>query len=61
MAIIGSIITYLALHFLRGSLELKLVFPRIEQVRFFGRIPLRRPDAAASRTAPEPDSGFHQG
>src|SRR5258705_2282985 len=33
MAVIGSIITYLALHFLRGSLELKLVFPGIEQVR----------------------------
>jgi putative peptidoglycan lipid II flippase len=60
MAIVGSAAAYLFLHFLRGSLELKLVFPSIEQVRFFGRISLRRPEAAATRPA-EPDSRFHQG
>jgi putative peptidoglycan lipid II flippase len=60
MAVIGSITTYLALHFLRGSLELKLVFPSIAQLRFFGRISPGRPEAAASQVAREPDSGFHQ-
>jgi len=60
MAVVGSTITYVALHFLRGSLELKLMFPSIEQVRFFGRIPPRRPEAAASRPASEPDSQFHR-
>jgi putative peptidoglycan lipid II flippase len=56
MALFGSVTAYLSLHFLLGSLELKLVFPSIEQVRFFGRISLRRPAAAASRPASETES-----
>jgi putative peptidoglycan lipid II flippase len=60
MAVAGSAAAYLCLHFLRGSPELKLVFPPIGQVRFFGGISLRRPEAAASRPAREPDSRFHQ-
>ena len=60
MAVIGSVTTYLALHFLRGSLELKLVFPSIEHVRFFGQISSRRPDAPASQQDCEPDPQIHQ-
>jgi putative peptidoglycan lipid II flippase len=55
IALFGSITAYLSLHFLLGSLELKLVFPSIEQARFFGRISLRRPKAAASQPASEPE------
>jgi hypothetical protein len=56
----GSIATYLSLHFLRGSLELKLVFPSIDHLRFFGWISLRRPEAAASRPASEPEPRLPQ-
>jgi len=60
IALFGSVTAYLSLHFLRGSLELKLVFPSIEQVRFFGQISLRRPEAAASQSASETDSRLHE-
>lgn len=56
IAVVGSVMVYLSLHFLRGSQELRLVFPSMEQVRFFGQISLRRPKAAASRQASGPDS-----
>jgi putative peptidoglycan lipid II flippase len=60
VALLGSVTAYLFLHFLCGSLELKLVFPSIEQVRFFGQISLRRPEAAASRAAGETESHLHE-
>jgi putative peptidoglycan lipid II flippase len=60
MALFGSITAYLSLHFLRGSLELKLVFPSIEQVRFFGQISLLRPKDAASQPASEADPQPHE-
>jgi putative peptidoglycan lipid II flippase len=56
VALLGSVTAYLSLHFLRGSLELKVVFPSIEQARLFGQISSRRPKAAASRSATEPES-----
>ena len=55
MALLGSVAAYLSLHFLLGSLELKLVFPSIEHVRFFGQISLRRPEDTTSRTPSEPE------
>jgi putative peptidoglycan lipid II flippase len=60
VALFGSVTAYLSLHFLRGSLELKLVFPSVEQVRFFGHISLRRPKAAASQPASKPESRLHE-
>jgi putative peptidoglycan lipid II flippase len=60
MALFGSIAAYLSLHFLRGSLELKLVFPSIAQVRFFGQISLRRPKAAACHPAGEAEPRPHE-
>lgn len=60
VALLGSVTAYLFLHFLRGSLELKLVFPSIEQVRFFGQISLRRPEDPASQAAGETRSGLHE-
>ena len=60
LALFGSATAYLSLHFLRGSLELKLVFPSIEQVRFFGQISLHRPEAAASQPASEPKTRLHE-
>jgi hypothetical protein len=55
VALVGSVTVYLSLHFLRGSLELKVVFPSIEQVRLFGQISSRQPKAAASQSATEPE------
>lgn len=60
MALLGSVTAYLSLHFLRGSLELKLLFPSIEQVRFFGQISSHRPKAAASQPASEPESRLRE-
>ena len=60
MALLGSVAAYLSLHFLLGSLELKLVFPSIEHVRFFGQISLRRPEDTTSRTPSEPEPRLPQ-
>jgi putative peptidoglycan lipid II flippase len=56
IALLASAATYLTLHFLRGSLELELVFPNIGRLPFFGQISSRRPQAGAFRAAGEAES-----
>jgi peptidoglycan biosynthesis protein MviN/MurJ (putative lipid II flippase) len=56
IALFVSAAAYLLLHFLRGSLELELVFPNIGQLPLFGQISSRRPPADASRAADEAES-----
>lgn len=59
VTMLGSATAYLSLHFLRGSLELKLLFPSIEQRRFFGQISRRQPEAPVSQAACETGSRLH--
>jgi putative peptidoglycan lipid II flippase len=53
IAVSASAATYLVLHFLRGSLELELVFPNIGRLPFFGQISSRRSPTGALQAASE--------